>query len=919
MKRARPHLLVLLLIGLAWLTPVHGGLTNILTDLRMHFFPRQASGNIVLVAIDPPSIESIGTWPWPRRLHAELIDKLEIAGVTDIAFDVDFSSASTSGDDDAFLSSLRKAGGSIILPLFMQQVGHAGRSQELYINRPLPRFSNNAWTALVNVVADGDGVVRRYPYGGTADGSIAPSMGAMLGRSGKVREGWFWIDHSILPNSIPMVSYIDVLRGSPSVLQSLKGKKVVVGGTAIELGDRFTIPQGRIISGPMLQVLATESISQGRDLQRISATLTVPGMILLGLCMLVLGRSLSPGWRAMLLASVGVAIEAGAAYFQSRVPIIVDTSLFQVAVAGYLLVSTLDEIDFRGMLSRIADRRFERIAMSLGDGLLCADHEGRITMCNPVAAAIFGYRIDEMIAWPIENLFAPAAQGPRSAFNKLRSEASPNGGNVIELIGLRKDGAVLPVEVSSSGWDGVDGLQYGFVLRDISVRKREAEKIRYLAEHDTLTGLANRHLLHQHLNAELSKAQTHVLKVAAIVLDLDRFKEINDTFGHTYGDRVLIAVAAQLNDLVVGGGLVARLGGDEFAVVVSGADVEVRAANLAAKIVTALSHSPIVVEDRPLWINASVGVAYYPDHGATADELFSNADLALYRAKTNGRGQSVIFERGLRNAFEQRLSLEAELKRAADTAQFELFYQPQVELRNGTVVGAEALIRWRHPTRGLVSPAEFMPIINTSSMASDIGNWVLASACTQGSIWQKKGYAVRIAVNLSPSQLRSGDLAIVVNKVLKETGFPPSLLELEVTEDIVLADEESALDNFRELQQLGVRLAFDDFGTGYAGLSYLKKFPFNVLKIDRSFVAGLCTSSDDMAIVGATISISKQLGLSVIAEGIEDYQTAEALRMLACEEGQGYFYGRPTPAAEFEQRFLTLHNDAATPLAVDAA
>jgi EAL domain-containing protein (putative c-di-GMP-specific phosphodiesterase class I) len=251
------------------------------------------------------------------------------------------------------------------------------------------------------------------------------------------------------------------------------------------------------------------------------------------------------------------------------------------------------------------------------------------------------------------------------------------------------------------------------------------------------------------------------------------------------------------------------------------------------------------------------------------------------------------------------LVLEEELKRATEEKQFELFYQPQVDLRNGQLVGAEALIRWRHPRRGLISPAEFMPVINTSSMAGEVGEWVFATACKQGSIWQNQGHNVRIAVNLSPCQLRSGDLAMVVGEVLRETGLSPRLLELEVTEDIVLADEETALNNFHELRGLGVRLAFDDFGTGYAGLSYLKKFPFHVLKIDRSFVAGLCTSADDMAIVGGTIRMSKQLGLTVIAEGIEDSATADSLRNLDCEEGQGYLYGRPMPASEFERHFLS--------------
>jgi diguanylate cyclase (GGDEF)-like protein/PAS domain S-box-containing protein len=903
MKWARPHLLVVFLVGAAWLTPLHDSLKNTLADMRLHWFSRQSTGNIVLVAIDSPSIESIGTWPWPRRLHAELIDKLESAGVTDIAFDVDFSSPSNPRDDEAFLQSLRKAGGSVILPVFTQKVEAGGNQHELHVNRPLPRFAENAWSALVNVTADRDGVVRRFSYGTAADGGVVPSMAAMLAHSGTVREGSFWIDYSIVSDSIPTVSYVDVLRGRPDVLQSLQGRKVVIGGTAIELGDRFTIPHGRIISGPMLQILAAESILQGRDLQRISGVLALPGIVLLGVCMVVLRRPTLSAQRAILLLIFGIAVELGAAYLQSRAPLIVDTSLFQVGVAGYLLFFTMDEIDFRGMLARIADRRFENVAMSLGEGLLCANREGRITMCNPAAAAIFGYDIDEMMGHPVEYLF-DCSTGKASISKILRAEFPADAGHLVELSGLRKNGEIFPAEVCLSRWEGIDGIQYGFIVRDITVRKREAEKIRYLAEYDTLTGLANRHVLNQKLHAELTAAQTLGRKVGLLVLDLDSFKEINDTFGHTYGDRVLVAVAGQLKDLVAECGLVARLGGDEFAIVVSGGDSEDRTRGLAAKILVALGRSPIVVDGRQLWVNASVGMACYPDHGTMADELLSNADLALYRAKANGRGQSVMFEREFRESFEKRLLLEAELKRAAESGQFELFYQPQVDLRNGRLVGAEALIRWRHPTRGLVSPAEFMPIINTSSMANEVGNWVLVAACRQGSIWQKHGHHIRIGVNLSPSQLRSGDLATVVGDALKTTGLSPCLLELEVTEDIVLADEETALDNFRALQELGVKLAFDDFGTGYAGLSYLKKFPFNVLKIDKSFVAGLCTSSDDMTIVGATISMSKQFGLSVIAEGVEDRSTAEALRNLACEEGQGYLFGRAMPAAEFEDRFL---------------
>jgi EAL domain-containing protein (putative c-di-GMP-specific phosphodiesterase class I) len=283
----------------------------------------------------------------------------------------------------------------------------------------------------------------------------------------------------------------------------------------------------------------------------------------------------------------------------------------------------------------------------------------------------------------------------------------------------------------------------------------------------------------------------------------------------------------------------------------------------------------------------------------------------LSRAKSSRRGSYVMFESAIRQELEARLTLEAELSHAAERNEFELFYQPQVRLTDGSLTGAEALIRWRHPVRGLVSPAEFMPVVNTSSISDRIAGWVLETACRQARIWEKGGYNVRVGVNLSPSQFRSGDLATAVAQALEMTGLSPSLLELEVTEDILLRDEQGALDTFLRIQKLGVRIVFDDFGTGYASLSYLKKFPLDGLKIDRSFVLELLADSGDAAIVGSTIGLSRQLGLAVIAEGIENRATADLLVSMGCEQGQGYFFGRPMPAQAFETQFLAVCEAAA--------
>ena len=908
MKKYRPHFLVFCVLALILLTGMHNALQNALTDMRFGWFPRQASGKIVLVAIDPHSIETIGVWPWPRRLHADLIDRLESAGASDIAFDVDFSSPSDPAFDQALVDALQRAGGSVVLPAFMQLVGDSENGKTIFVNRPLPQFGEHAWPAVVNVAVESDGLVRRYSYGEILDGKFLPSMGALLAGKDKSKKEPLQIDFNIRADTLPTVSYVDVLRGDPVALRTLKDKKVVIGATAIELGDRFNVPNGRVIPGPILQMLAAELILQNRMLHTSSNVVTWGGLGIIVVLMVVLWHRLTASLRVAVLVGLAIAAELGAIFLQAKLPIILDTSLWHVAIAAYLAALALDEIDFRALLGRIAEKRFQQIAMSLGDGLVCADQNGLITVWNPGAVSIFGYEPEEMIGQPLDRICTlDDGAGKYAPFSIL--ELPPEalevpGCKVMELKGYRKNGQAFTLEACFSKWRGVDGFQYGGVMRDISARRREAERIRYLAEHDTLTGLANRNKLYEQLGAMLAEADIKRCDVALLMIDLDKFKQINDTLGHACGDQLLRGVAERLNTLVEGTGLVARLSGDEFAIVISGSDVVERAKSLSQRTSLAFSQTDFSIGARQLRVNVSIGVAVYPRDCDTAEELLGNADLALYQAKAVGRGGYVFFERGIRDELESRMSLEADLSRAVDRAEFELFYQPQVNLEDGKLVGAEALIRWRRPN-GLVLPDDFIPVVNASSISDGIALWVMETACRQGYLWQQKGHDIRLSINLSPSQFQLGDLAATVGSILRNTGFSPSLLELEVTESILLEDDERALEIFRRIQDLGVRIAFDDFGTGYAGLTYLKKFPLDRLKIDKSFVCKLTANSDDMAIVGATISLGKQLGLSVVAEGIEDRATANLLRSRGCDEGQGFYFGRPMPAVEFEQRFLS--------------
>jgi diguanylate cyclase (GGDEF)-like protein/PAS domain S-box-containing protein len=904
-NRIRPHLFVVFTLVALVLTGVPAALKDALVDLRFEIFPRQATGDVVVVAIDPPSIGSIGVWPWPRRLHAEMIEKLVRAGAAGIAFDIDFSSSSTPDGDEALAKALQRAGGSVILPSFEQSV-KSGNRKILFHNRPLPAFLKHAWPAIVNVSAEPDGVVRRYPYGDLIDGKFEPSMAALLADRYDTRRAPLWIDFSIRPDSVPVVSYKDVLSGDPAVLSSLKDKKVIVGGTAVELGDRFTTPNGRIISGVVIQALAVESILQGRALlySAQSANFVLPLLVMI--VMFLLWPRASAKLRLASLAIVALVAETAAGYLQATFAIAGDTSLLHLTLIAYTAAIALDEIDLRDLVSLIAERRFQRIAMSLGDGLVCADKNGLITVWNPTAAAIFGYETKEAVGRSLgticllgEDPAAPPFSLKELPFHQLQAP----GGKLMEIYGRRKNGELFPLEACFSCWPARDQFHFGAIFRDISARRREAARVLYLAEHDQLTGLANRHVLTTRLRDEATDLPGGS-EIALVILGLDRFQFIIDMLGHDYGEQVICAAAERLAGFADPASLVARLDGDEFAVLVAGDNAAVRAEKLAEEICHAFAERPFTIATREQVVTASAGIAVFPRDCRGPDDLLGNAHLALYRAKSTRRGRHFVFHRRFRQELETRVRLEAELAHAIERNEFELFYQPKVSLEDDSVVGAEALIRWRHPYRGLISPSEFMHVVKTSALSEPISSWVMQTACAQASRWHAQGFDLTMAVNLAPSQIRAKDLAKTVESVLETSGYPPSQLELEVTEDILI-DDENALETFRTIKKLGVKLLLDDFGTGYASLSYLKNFPLSGLKIDKSFVGRLRLEIDDAAIVGSIVGLGTLLGLTVIAEGIEDRSTANLVARMGCKLGQGYFFGEPMPAAEFERRFLS--------------
>lgn len=879
-----------LLLSCLLVAGLHAGLRETLFDVRFKLLARPASGDIVLVEIDPRSIAAVGQWPWPRGLHGRVLGQFDKAGVSDIVFDVDFSAPSLPAEDAAFAAALQAAGGSVVLAAFRQRVADRGDGVVVHVNRPIAALAQHSWLGLVNVRPDADGIIRGYNYGAVIEGEFIPSVGALLAGRHEQAGRPFRIDFGISSASVPTVSYSDVLNGEPRTLAALRGKKVIVAGTAAELGDRFTVPNGRILPGSLIQALAAESIAQGRALTTTARGVSLSLVALLILVMALSWTRLRTGQRLLVLAGLVLAGEAAALVLQAHQPVALDTSLFFAAALAYACVAAIDEIDLRGLLRLVAERRFQQVAMSLSDGLICADKHGRITLWNPGASRIFGYRSEDSIGLPFAALLAT---GSDFALNKIPSERLREpGGLIVELVGQRRSGERFDLECSLSSWDAADGIQYGAVLRDVSVRKRQQERIRHLAERDQVTGLANRNSL---LTALAGAAHSRTLMLVSV----DRLRDISDLHGSAFGDALMRAVADRLDGFAPDAELIARLAEDEFAIILT--DGEPLPQARAEGIIEAFRAHLTGSGNSSRRISVSIGLAG-ADGAISAEEIVGNAHFALAKAKASGT--VVHYQPAMREAVKAREALEAELRRALARGEFELFYQPQIALRGGRIVGAEALIRWRHPQRGYISPGEFLPVVNMTSLSEGVAAFVLDSACRQAAAWQQRGQPIRIGVNLTQSQFQTGGLIADVARALRDHSLDPRLLELEVTEDIILDSGQNAQTILAGLRELGVKIAFDDFGTGYGSLTYLKAFPLDTIKIDQTFVNSLQPGSDDAAIVSATISLGHALGLSVIAEGIETEATAKMLAKLGCDEGQGYLIGKPVPASVFEATFF---------------
>lgn len=561
-----------------------------------------------------------------------------------------------------------------------------------------------------------------------------------------------------------------------------------------------------------------------------------------------------------------------------------------------------DRLELRRIeLSANTMRPFDAFARNSPTAVAWFDGSGEIVAWNDSTAALFGYEPSEGVGRRIDSLLA---QPDRAEVNALIARAaragSVDGLSMPERIcGLRKDGSEFLLGIALFCWSEGGRLMFNVHLQDRTARLLKQDELHRLASTDMLTGLPNRTGLYRRMEAMLLESS----ELAVVMMDLDGFKDVNDTLGHAAGDGLLCEVARRLKLCVGAEDLVARMGGDEFAILLAGVADRRRAVELAQRCVDAVA-APIVVDGNEVRVGASCGIAIAREHGLAALELVGDADLALYQAKKAERGKVCVFMPALREEANTRRLQGTELHRAASEGEFVLFYQPQVRLGDGALVGAEALIRWLHPKQGLLSPAAFLPALETGSLAVAVGAWVLDEACAQAAYWRGHGAPdLRIGVNLFAAQLRLNDLIADVLSALQRHGLPPSALELEVTENIVLDNDGLVLDTLAGLRQAGVGIAFDDFGTGYASLSLLKKYPLTRLKIDRSFVQHVHESDRDASVIRAIVDMTHSFGLETIAEGIETECQCARLYRMGCQEGQGYLFSPPLPALEFSSMY----------------
>ncbi|WP_424982936.1 EAL domain-containing protein [Maritalea sp. S77] len=924
-KKIIALVMVTIIAILADIAGLYAPIDNYLRELRYHAINKPVSEKFVIVAIDPKSIDAVGQWPWPRRVHAQVIDQLLNYQVDEIALDIDLSQGSNAVDDQRLAEALERAGGFTYLASFNQLVRQRDGSATLATALPLPAFRAQGEPVVVNVRPESDGKIRRVDSGARVAGENLKSLPLALTQfmAGDVGDS-FLVNYGLDLSQIDVISVIDIIeqRVDPA---RIAGKTALVGATAVELGDVVLVPRYGHIPGVSLLALATESRLEGNRLKMIGSALSAV-LIMLYLLLFMWRKKPLPTWASgAVFLGTFVLVEGVAFLGQTQVNLLINTVAGHAVTVGYTLFymsnemftrqvelenASIENVRMQAILDRVVEDNF--------DGVIIIDGQGRILTASAPAEDILQAR---------HGLTGKSAQILPSIFHKetsrlLRSKVNSGIPSKVSSLhrfdeGLYADKGYTGRPVALEYSITVSTIDRGnniyeqvacLTFRDVTERLNHEQRLSYLANYDTLTGAFSRQKLVDELGRFCRPNSDKPRDMTLLLLDLDRFKNINDTLGIGIGDQLLKQVVKRLGNL----GLysVTRLGGDRFAAVYPHLlkDEELNA--FANKMLEAVVAAYTVGAHRAL-IGASLGITDTHNSGYTAEQLMTHVDMAHSEAKSMPGNSFFAYRSELSARVRDRQSIEIALLDAVANGQLFLQYQPQVDLVTNQIIGAESLVRWRHPELGFVRPDRFISVAEDSGMIIEIGRWVMQQSCFDAAKSAKGG---RIAVNVSAVQFEYGDVLADIDHALETSGLDPSRLDIEITESVFVSKQDKTISILDSIIERGVGIALDDFGTGYSSLSYLSKLPVNKIKIDQAFVRNLPEDKQSMAIINAVISLSQHMDKKIVAEGIETEVQARLLSEAGCHIGQGYLFGRPLDRQEFCD-LLASHN---APLQKDA-
>lgn len=857
--------------------------------------PRSATGRIVYLAIDKATLDQVGTWPWPRSVYASILQRLNDAGVEDVFLDIDFSTPSTPSQDAQLAHALEAAGGGVILPVFEQHAS-VDNGAASTVTTPMRLIADNSWLAFANILPDDDGLIRRFELQRALDGHPTQSAPVVLSRS-QVSGDPSLIDYSIRPSTVPVVSVRDILDPAFD-LSRLHQRSVIVGAYATELKDIFPVPVYGQLTGPMLHALATETILQDRLLREPDQRpfeLAFAALVVAG----ALGMR---GWRtkstaiAVLLLVVGG--EIAAYMLQKHAGVVIRTASGWIMVVLALVLLLTEKLDLSQLIAEAANaeernirRLLRKIVADSTDGVLAFDHHlvifedsGSARKMLAIAGPGRGRSLSDVLPASVyqlvKDLEVAYGHNPQAIHTQTGRFDVGSGDAARHL-----DATITLSPAERSRGIG-DGLQNAFIgsllIRDVTARHRYEERLKYLADHDALTGLMNRNAF-----ASAIAPMDHIHVVA---IGIHRLSVVNATMGREVGDDLLKAVAKRLahdGQCVASG----RLGGDVFAAAVPGP--QTTTAEHCATRMTALFDEPFRVGGRAIEISVRVGVVHKAGSDLTGSAVIDRAEHALDQASSLAGNGWRIYDPATAAEQQRSRELEAAMRESLRRQEFFLLYQPQVDLRSGVMVGAEALLRWSHPDFGLVSPATFIPLAEANGFICELGQWVIEKACQDAIAWPAD---LRVSVNVASVQLLRTDVVAQVKNALTQTGLPPTRLHLEITESGFVENSARVIAALSDLRALGISIAVDDFGTGFSSLSYMAGLPLDVIKIDQSFIRKMAADEKSLAIVTSIKALAAGLNLTVVAEGVESKIEADILRTIGCEVAQGYFYAKPQPA-----------------------